>query len=106
MGISLELDFQTIRYIGKMDILFRQYIFKPSLFYKFIHLYTTTTYPDIVVGDKTGVVKSNLFWLWFVTSIIFLIFSYMLFFNLQKLQHMQEENSGQLFIRFYILQLS
>jgi len=57
----------------------------PFSFTNLFYLYTTTTYPDIVVGDRTGVVKSNLFWLWFVTSAIFLIFSYTLFFISTKI---------------------
>ncbi|NPA61152.1 MAG: FtsW/RodA/SpoVE family cell cycle protein, partial [Epsilonproteobacteria bacterium] len=51
----------------------------PLSFTNIFYLYTTTTYPDVVVGDRTGVVKSSLFWLWFVTSLILLIFSYILF---------------------------
>ncbi len=41
----------------------------PLSFTNIFYLYTTTTYPDVVVGDRTGVVKSSLFWLWFVTSL-------------------------------------
>ncbi len=57
----------------------------PFSFTNLFYLYTTTTYPDIVIGDKTGVEKSSLFWLWFTTSTIFLIFSYILFFISTKI---------------------
>ncbi len=49
------------------------------------YLYTTTTYPDIVIGDKKGVAKSNLIWLWAITSFIFLSFATILFFIVKKL---------------------
>ena len=52
-----------------------------NLFY----LYTTTTYPDIVVGDKVGVVKSSLLWLWGVTTFIFISFATILFFIVRKM---------------------
>jgi len=49
------------------------------------YLYTTTTYPDIVVGTKVGVYNSSILWLWGVTSLIFLSFASILFFIVKKL---------------------
>ncbi len=49
------------------------------------YLYTTTTYPDIVIGDKKGVAKSSILWLWGITSFIFLSFATILFFIVKKL---------------------
>ena len=45
-----------------------------NLFY----LYTTTTYPDMVIGQKHGVSTTSIFWLWLVTSIILLLVTYVL----------------------------
>ncbi len=60
-----------------------------NLFY----LYTTTTYPDIVVGDKVGVVKSSLLWLWGATTLIFISFATILFFIVRKMtDYAQGEN--------------
>ncbi|SFV66085.1 Rod shape-determining protein RodA [hydrothermal vent metagenome] len=52
-----------------------------NLFY----LYTTTTYPDILIGDKQGVETTSIFWLWLITSIIFVLFTYMLFYIVTKI---------------------
>lgn len=37
-----------------------------SMFY----LYTTTTYPDIVIGEKHGVETMSIWWIWLITSIV------------------------------------
>jgi len=49
------------------------------------YLYTTTTYPDIIIGDKKGVVKTSIMWLWVMTTFIFLSFASILFFIVKKL---------------------
>ena len=60
-------------------------IFSPlNLFY----IYTTTTYPDIVVGEKHGVKSLSLFWLWGVNSLILFIFTFGLIYVVHLLtQH-------------------
>jgi len=52
-----------------------------SLFY----LYTTTTYPDTVVGEKHGVKSFSLFWLWGVNSMILFIFTFGLIYVVHML---------------------
>ena len=42
------------------------------------YLYTTTTYPDIVIGDKQGVTTTSIGWLWLVTSLVLFLVSYVL----------------------------
>jgi len=49
------------------------------------YLYTTTTYPDIVVGSKRGVHTVSILWLWLATTIIFFSFAFILFFIVRKL---------------------
>jgi cell division protein FtsW (lipid II flippase) len=49
------------------------------------YLYTTTTYPDIVVGTKKGIVNTSILWLWGVTSLIFISFAFALFYIVKKL---------------------
>jgi len=57
------------------------------------YLYTTTTYPDMVVGSKQGVHRSSVLWLWGVTSIIFLSFASILFYIVKKLtNYARDEN--------------
>jgi len=57
-------------------------LFSPT---NMFYLYTTTTYPDIVTGDKHGVTKISIFWLWLITSIIFIIFTYILLYIVTKI---------------------
>jgi len=49
------------------------------------YLYTTTTYPDIVVGAKKGVYTTSILWLWLATTIIFFSFAFILFYIVKKL---------------------
>jgi len=42
-----------------------------SMFY----LYTTTTYPDIVIGEKHGVETMSIWWIWLITSIVIILFT-------------------------------
>jgi|GEM_PF-3229932 len=85
-GDFIRIGFSNYKIYRKKDtIILDNVSLTPLSFINLFYLYTTTTYPDIVVGDRTGVVKSNLFWLWFVTSTIFLLFSYMLFFISTKI---------------------
>ncbi|MCK4440357.1 MAG: hypothetical protein KAU90_00030, partial [Sulfurovaceae bacterium] len=49
------------------------------------YLYTTTTYPDVVIGTKRGVHTTSILWLWLVTTVIFFSFAFILFFIVKKL---------------------
>ena len=42
-----------------------------SMFY----LYTTTTYPDIVIGEQHGVETMSIWWIWLITSIVMILFT-------------------------------
>ncbi len=85
-GDFIRIGFSNYKIYREDDsIILDNISLSPFSFTNLFYLYTTTTYPDIVIGDKTGVEKSSLFWLWFTTSTIFLIFSYILFFISTKI---------------------
>jgi cell division protein FtsW (lipid II flippase) len=46
------------------------------------YLYTTTTYPDIVIGDRYGVSSTGVGWLWLYTTIIITIFTALIIYIL------------------------
>jgi len=52
-----------------------------SMFY----LYTTTTYPDIVIGDKHGVESMSIWWIWLITTIIIILFTSIITFIVLKI---------------------
>jgi len=53
-----------------------------NLFY----LYTTTTYPDKFIGERQGITTTSIWWLWAITSVVFFLFSTLLFLIILKIQ--------------------
>ena len=62
------------------------------------YLYTTTTYPDVVVGEKQGVTTTSIGWLWLVTSIILFLVSYVLLRIVKKILEYKERDKSNALI--------
>ena len=59
------------------------------------YLYTTTTYPDVIIGEKHGINRTGIGWLWLFTSMIILIFTAVVTFIIIKILGYKVDKKGE-----------
>jgi len=59
------------------------------------YLYTTTTYPDVIIGDKYGVNRTWIGWLWLFTMFVIVVFTSVVGYIVMKILDYRVDKKGQ-----------